>query len=504
MTNLIHQQNQQQQGLEESLLVSATSLGPSHFGLRHLIRTWVAFAIKRRSFSLLAKASTLAAKTGVTMDNILCGEDDDSASSTSRSALSSAFANESASDSSRAASTAAALAAAAQAGLTSQPSAALSILTAGGRISELNTFGGGGGTPRTSTSLTSPMTFLLPALLNPRSCQDVDNRPLSWGELPSELLAATGCQVALTRAPDDGSGRGGPVTPVLGSRWIFVRSLHHGKSRYFVSSAFERDVVSWVTIQSTWNANSQDVISLFLPKSEMEAHTRGLMHQFSIHPKQGMPLRASRYRTKIKVRSSVAGAQYPSAAAGSNGDGTVELAVDGVMCQKIIDLDTAYIFLEYVRDEVSPASVLASLSTGGSIGGEVGGMGAGSTGNRTIDGIASSHRRALLANSLDANTSSGDNMAVAPAAASRNYMYSLVDSSVLSAVSGVSVGSVSNNAEAALDQHLRGSITPTFSSADAPGGAGSGLEGLDFFDLDSSHSSLDDMNELLGLIRQCP
>lgn len=63
-------------GIEENLSVSATSLGPNHFGLRHLLRTWVAFAIKRRSFSLLAKASTLAAKTGVTMDNILCEEDD--------------------------------------------------------------------------------------------------------------------------------------------------------------------------------------------------------------------------------------------------------------------------------------------------------------------------------------------------------------------------------------------------------------------------------------------
>jgi len=200
-----------------------------------------------------------------------------------------------------------------------------------------------------------------------------------------------------------------------------------------------------------------------------------------------MPLRASRYRTKIKVRSGVAGAQLPGAAR-ADADGTVEVAVDGVMCMKMVDLDTAFVFIEYVRDEVSPASVLASLSNGRGIGGLVGGIGVGTTSSGMMNGAASS------------------NMAVAPA--SMNSGYSRCNSSVvLSTVSVWSVGSDDNN-QAVSDRnasgYASGSITPTFSSADAPGGAGSGIDGLDFFDLDTSHACLDDMNELLGLIRQCP
>ena len=48
-----------------------------------------------------------------------------------------------------------------------------------------------------------------------------------------------------------------------------------------------------------------------------------------------------------------------------------------------------------------------------------------------------------------------------------------------------------------------GSITPQALVSGA-GGTGSGLDGLDFFDLDGSHASLAEMDELLNLIRQCP
>ena len=186
-------------GIEENLSVSATSLGPNHFGLRHLLRTWLAFAIKRRSFSLLAKASTLAARTGITMDNILCGEDD---------SVSAAAAAHRAS----AVSPGALIAAAdASGGLNCHSHhAALSVLSGGGGAAHVGEFGGEtsaesdptdtafSSSPNTSAAaaagLTEPMNFLLPALLTPASCQEMENTPLSWAELPAELLTATGCR----------------------------------------------------------------------------------------------------------------------------------------------------------------------------------------------------------------------------------------------------------------------------------------------------------------------
>lgn len=120
--------------------------------------------------------------------------------------------------------------------------------------------------------------------------------------------------------------------------------------------------MSWATIQSTWNANNREVTGLFVPRSEMPTHTRGIMHQFAIHPRVGMPLRANRYKTKIKVRAAVA----PMGSAPSAEEpGMVEMVVDGVMCQKMMSLDTAFLFIECVRDEVTPATVLASLSNHG-------------------------------------------------------------------------------------------------------------------------------------------
>mmetsp|Transcript_47692 Transcript_47692/g.144209 ORF Transcript_47692/g.144209 Transcript_47692/m.144209 type:complete len:355 (-) Transcript_47692:1376-2440(-) len=46
-----------------------------HFGLNHLVRQWVSLAFRRRSFSLLSRAGGLAAKCGISMDQIMCETD---------------------------------------------------------------------------------------------------------------------------------------------------------------------------------------------------------------------------------------------------------------------------------------------------------------------------------------------------------------------------------------------------------------------------------------------
>ena len=486
-------------GIEENLSVSATSLGPNHFGLRHLLRTWLAFAIKRRSFSLLAKASTLAARTGITMDNILCGEDD-----------------------------------------------SVSVLSGGGGAAHVGEFGGetsaesdptdttSPSLPNTSSSaaagLTEPMNFLLPALLTPASCQHLESTPLSWAELPAELLTATGCRVPLTHA---GDGIINDIAPILGSRWIFVRWLHQGRSRYFVSPAFERDIVSWATVQSTWNANNREVTGLFVPRSEMPTHTRGIMHQFAIHPRAGMPMRANRYKTKIKVRAAVAPVgSVPSA----EDPGMVEMGVDGVMCQKMISLDTAFLFIEYVRDEVTPATVLASLSSReGAVAaaatavndhsqhqqsqpqlhGAMSGIGSGSLVPNQAQVQGNQFLTQMAAKMIGAGNAGGaTSMPNAAMAATYNNQYSRTSSNA----SGNSLpwnktiplsDAIHNRQQQQQQQRVGGSqnnsgtITPQAMMSGA-GGTGSGLDGLDFFDLDGGNASLAEMDELLNLIRQCP
>ena len=60
--------------LEDEVACGTLALGPDHYGLNFVLRHWVAFAISRRSFRLLSKASALAAQSNISMDQILCGE----------------------------------------------------------------------------------------------------------------------------------------------------------------------------------------------------------------------------------------------------------------------------------------------------------------------------------------------------------------------------------------------------------------------------------------------
>ena len=62
--------------IEDSLLCKSISNGltKDHFGVNVLIRQWVALAFSRRSFSLLARASFIAAKMKIPMDDILSNQ----------------------------------------------------------------------------------------------------------------------------------------------------------------------------------------------------------------------------------------------------------------------------------------------------------------------------------------------------------------------------------------------------------------------------------------------
>jgi hypothetical protein len=62
--------------LEDSIICKSITngLGKEHYGIHHLIRMWVALSFSRRSFSLLARASFIASRMGISMDEIISNQ----------------------------------------------------------------------------------------------------------------------------------------------------------------------------------------------------------------------------------------------------------------------------------------------------------------------------------------------------------------------------------------------------------------------------------------------
>lgn len=62
--------------IEDNIICGSITngLGRDHFGLNHVIRCWVALAFSRRSFSLLARASFIATKMKIPMDDIISNQ----------------------------------------------------------------------------------------------------------------------------------------------------------------------------------------------------------------------------------------------------------------------------------------------------------------------------------------------------------------------------------------------------------------------------------------------
>jgi hypothetical protein len=57
---------------DEQIAQHVRELGRHHYGVKYLVQSWVSFAFARRSFSLLGRASRLAQKSGIPMDDIFC------------------------------------------------------------------------------------------------------------------------------------------------------------------------------------------------------------------------------------------------------------------------------------------------------------------------------------------------------------------------------------------------------------------------------------------------
>ena len=249
--------------IEAEVLEQTSKLGSKHYGLHFVIRHWVSIAMTRRSFSLLDRASSLACRCGIKMDQVFCGESD-------------------------------------------FPVAAMSI--DGNRA----------------------MSFLPEMILKPSREQEDLGTPLLLTDVPNDMLQAIECLPTATRSPE--------------TRWIIIREMKCGVSRYYVSTAMQRDIASLALVQDTWKANEKEVNDLWLPKEEKPKFSRGFNQQIAIHKDPfTQPKPTSIKNTKICL---------------SDGN-TVK--VDCCLCLKLVNLDQAFLSIEYYSSE---SQEVASPSSG--------------------------------------------------------------------------------------------------------------------------------------------
>jgi Fungal Zn(2)-Cys(6) binuclear cluster domain len=208
------------------------------------------------------------------------------------------------------------------------------------------------------------MQYLQSFLFLPQVIQlMVTDDDLLYHQVPIRLWKATGCWFADSSQVTYNTH---PSLTSMNNRWIWVREMINGVSRYFTTTAFSRDLATTQEMRETFRKNEVPVIDLFLdlegltdyyniekkPKGETPSprslYTRGVAHQVSVHPKPGMPLapcRQSGMRIRLKT-------QRNQSLQLASGQGVVDdrsvVEVDEISCIDIVDVDHAFYFCEYV------------------------------------------------------------------------------------------------------------------------------------------------------------
>lgn len=187
--------------------------------------------------------------------------------------------------------------------------------------------------PLAATSLDGnrSMSFLPGIILKPSSEQQVGGSALLLKEVPADMLQAIECNEGSAHPPE--------------SRWIIVREMKCGVSRYYVSEAMQKDIASLDRVQQTWQQNLMEVNDLWLPKEEKPKFSRGFNQQLAIYKDPFMEPRPTSIKgTKIRLN-----------------DGS-ETNVDCCLCLKIVNLDQGFISIEYYvpREKLPEAAPSAS------------------------------------------------------------------------------------------------------------------------------------------------
>lgn len=165
----------------------------------------------------------------------------------------------------------------------------------------------------------SRLEFLPDILLTPAQHQIVrPDADLHWEDIPERLLRVTG---------SSSNSRRNAVH--RNDRWIWIREMNRGMSRYLISEAFARDIAPLQLLQETWERNEQSVVDLFV--SPRCKHTQAFAHQISLFQNEHKQPECSRLnQMELQTQS----------------QGTVP--VDQIACLDIVDMNCSYYFLEYV------------------------------------------------------------------------------------------------------------------------------------------------------------
>jgi hypothetical protein len=178
------------------------------------------------------------------------------------------------------------------------------------------------------------MDFLYSFLLTKSANQEVvDSNGLQLAKVPDTLWKAIGCN---------------SEDPSLERRWIFIREMHKGLSRYYCSPAFEENVVTRPQIEETYRSNKKPVVDLFLP--DRSTHTRGVAHQVSLYKSPGVAPKPCRL-SGVKLQT-------------SKSDTPVD--VDQILCMVIVNLDHAVYSVEYVPRGKTDSSAEAKVASSSS------------------------------------------------------------------------------------------------------------------------------------------
>jgi hypothetical protein len=235
--------------IEDNLLCKTirNGMGKDHFGLNYLIREWFALAFSRRSFDLLARASFIAAKVGISMDDIISNQ-----------------------------------------------------------------------SPFAAATDSEPMEFLARDILLSKSERKTTGYPIDLREVPWDLLEAV--QIDHNRANES-----------VRNRWVGIRWVTQGISRFWASPLFARDFANVEEIGRVYETNSNDfeVIDLFLPKSEKGKFGQGLFNLLFVNNKPHMDCFVVRSRYKVLKRN----CQEP-------------IEVNVIQTMKLIDLDSMVSYME--------------------------------------------------------------------------------------------------------------------------------------------------------------
>lgn len=184
-------------------------------------------------------------------------------------------------------------------------------------------------------AIMSDMKFLPSIVLLPLSQQDLGSRPLSWSDIPRQLITAVGL-ANMSKAK-------------LNEQMIMVRRVHNGCQSLFLSAAFDRDVVSWKALQHAWVSNTNE--PYFQNPAESAKIALQLMN-LRKRMKSEDTVQICQFRSKIflvnKGRATQTLVSLATPVSVKNAP-LEEIEIEVLLSLFLPSLDTTFVFLQFVR-----------------------------------------------------------------------------------------------------------------------------------------------------------